>query len=407
MANWFKLFSVLFIVSTMAVMPQKKFLFDATHGEMAGNADWIIDTDIKDKPQRYPTPDQSTVTASTPETYWTGSLSSWGIALVKLGHKVETLPIGTAITYGNTSNAQDLSNYDVFIVDEPNNQFTAAEKTAILNFVKNGGGLFMISDHDNSDRDNDGWDSPAIWNDLMTSNTVQANPFGFSIDLLSFNDKTTNILAASSKDPVIAGPIGNVTKMQISAGTTATLNTNANSTVTGVIWKTGATKGGTTSVLAAHAEFGKGRVVFVGDSSPAEDTTSQSGNTTYSGWNFEADGCHAIFFLNGSQWLAKITGAVTDVHNKVVKASDFVLSQNYPNPFNPSTTIGYNLPTGGFVTLKVFDMLGNEVASLVNEFESAGNHFHEFSAAHLPSGTYIYRLNAGEFSATKKMILMK
>lgn len=407
MFHWLKFLSIVFIAYTIAVMPQKKFLFDATHGEMAGNADWIIDTDTKDKPQRYPTPDQSTVTASTPENYWTGALSSWGIGLVKLGYKVETLPIGTAITYGNTSNAQDLSNYDVFIVDEPNNQFSASEKTAILNFVKNGGGLFMISDHDNSDRDNDGYDSPAVWNDLMTSNTVKTNPFGISIDLLSFNDKTTNILAPSTADPVIAGPQGNVVKMQISAGTTATLNTTANSTVTGVIWKTGATKGGTTSVLAAHAEFGTGRVVFVGDSSPAEDTTSQSGNTTYSGWNFESDGCHAIFFLNGSQWLAKVTGTVTNIHNKVVRASEFALSQNYPNPFNPTTTIGYNLPSGGFVSLKVYDMLGNEVANLVNDVESAGNHFHEFNAAHMPSGTYVYRLSSGGFSETKKMILMK
>src|ERR1700704_3757237 len=95
------------------------FLFDASHAETAGNADWVIDED-NSTPQRIPTPAQSGITASTPETFWTGALSSWGIALVKAGNTVETLPAGTSITYGVATNAQDLSNYDVFIVDEPN-----------------------------------------------------------------------------------------------------------------------------------------------------------------------------------------------------------------------------------------------------------------------------------------------
>ena len=127
----------------------KKFLFDATKAETAGNADWVVDADTS--PQRFPTPAQSNVTATTTESFWRGALSAWGIALAKLGHSVETLPSGTAITYGGTG-AQDLKNYDVFVVDEPNIRFTSAEKTAILNFVKNGGGLFMISDHTMSDR---------------------------------------------------------------------------------------------------------------------------------------------------------------------------------------------------------------------------------------------------------------
>lgn len=130
-----------------AITGQKKFLFDALHAETAGNADWVIDED-NGTPQRIPTPAQSGITSSTPETYWTGALSSFGIALVKEGNYVETLPSTGAITYGNSSNAQDLSNYSVFVVDEPNTPFTATEKTAILNFVKNGGGLFMVSDHD-------------------------------------------------------------------------------------------------------------------------------------------------------------------------------------------------------------------------------------------------------------------
>ncbi len=73
------------------------FLFDASHAETAGNADWVIDEDAS--PQRIPTPDQSTVTGSTPENYWRGAISAWGIELVQRGHHVETLPSGVAITF--------------------------------------------------------------------------------------------------------------------------------------------------------------------------------------------------------------------------------------------------------------------------------------------------------------------
>ena len=74
----------------------KKFLFDASHAEMAGNADWVLDVDAGLTP-RYPTPAASGITSTTAETYWTGAVSAWGVALVKLGHAVETLPTGTAI----------------------------------------------------------------------------------------------------------------------------------------------------------------------------------------------------------------------------------------------------------------------------------------------------------------------
>ncbi len=89
-----------------------------------------------------------------------------------MGHHVETLPVGTAISYGDSTNPQDLKNYDVYIVDEPNDPFTASEKTAIVRFVQNGGGLFMISDHAGADRNNNGWDAVRVWNDLMRNNSV-------------------------------------------------------------------------------------------------------------------------------------------------------------------------------------------------------------------------------------------
>jgi len=282
--------------------PQKKFLFDNLHAETAGNADWVIDED-SNVPGRYPTPAQSGVTSSTAESYWTGALSSWGIDLAKLGHTVETLTGSATLTYGNTSNAQDLKNYDVFVIDEPNTLFTTAEKTALMNFVQNGGGLFMISDHNGSDRNNDGKDSPAIWNDFFTNNGILSNPFGMSIDLVDISQTSTNVLAG---DYLTAGSYGTVTSIKWSDGATATLNPTANSSVTGVVWTTG-TAHGNTGLMVARAKYGTGRVVLVCDSSPADDGTGGSGNTLYVGWlDPSVNGSHANLHMNASLWLAKV-----------------------------------------------------------------------------------------------------
>lgn len=278
----------------------KKFLFDNTKAETAGNADWVIDED-NSKPQRIPTPAQSTITASTAETYWTGALSSWGIALVKAGDYVETLPTTGTITYGNASNPQDLSNYDVFVVDEPNILFTAAEKTAILTFMQHGGGLFMISDHTQSDRNNDGHDSPDIWNDLMTNNTIQTNPFGFSIDLTNISETTTNVLTNSSSNVILNGSQGSVSKLQFNNGATITLEPTANSTVQGLIWQTGFAQGNT-NLMCASSTFSSGRVFVITDSSPMDDGTGASGNNLFVSWPLYS---HTQLFMNASLWLAK------------------------------------------------------------------------------------------------------
>ncbi|MBK9096826.1 MAG: T9SS type A sorting domain-containing protein [bacterium] len=92
--------------------------------------------------------------------------------------------------------------------------------------------------------------------------------------------------------------------------------------------------------------------------------------------------------------------------NKFVPA-EVSLSQNYPNPFNPSTVISYRLPVNGTVTLKVYDILGNEIAILVNEFKPAGAYEISFDASELSSGIYFYQLKAGEFVQSRKMILLK
>lgn len=120
--------------------------------------------------------------------------------------------------------------------------------------------------------------------------------------------------------------------------------------------------------------------------------------------------------LGGGVLRRPISEMITEVNgreNQII--SEFGLAQNYPNPFNPSTKIRYSVPNvfasesnqSQVVTLKIYDILGNQVTTLVNEEKPAGSYEVEFNAANLPSGTYFYRLKAGDFVQTNKMILIK
>ncbi len=119
------------------------------------------------------------------------------------------------------------------------------------------------------------------------------------------------------------------------------------------------------------------------------------------------------FTQNGTGWAVGDNGAIyklegaTSVTDEGGTPFDFALEQNYPNPFNPSTVIRFALPTAGNVVLKVFNSLGEEVATLVDQFVEAGAHELVFDAATLPSGMYLYKLKAGNYTSVKKMLLMK
>jgi predicted extracellular nuclease len=106
-----------------------------------------------------------------------------------------------------------------------------------------------------------------------------------------------------------------------------------------------------------------------------------------------------------SDFGTRTTGIEEDPRAFVPK--EFALNQNYPNPFNPSTTISYNLPASGNVTLKVFNLLGQQVKELVNQFQTAGHYTLRFDAAGLPSGVYLYRLVTESGALTKKMLMLK
>ena len=98
---------------------------------------------------------------------------------------------------------------------------------------------------------------------------------------------------------------------------------------------------------------------------------------------------------------------ITSLDQEISLSENFKLIQNYPNPFNPTTTISYQISQRGLVTLKVYDVLGKDVVTLVNNEKPAGNYEVEFDASELPSGVYFYQLKAGSFIKTNKMIYLK
>ena len=386
------LFLLLTLLSFPTVSQQlPKVLFDAAHAQMAGNADWVIDADVRDlrvgpgglmvpggtesNPQRFPTPAQSGITAITPETYWSGGLSAWGVELVKRGFQVETLPNDGRLTYGDATNDQDLRNYAVYIVDEPNIRFTEAEKTALLAYVRNGGGLFMIADHIISDRNNSGWDSPRIWNELLTT-APGGNPFGFTFNSDNLVVKTANVPLLPT-DSLLHGPAGDVGKMEFYNGASLTLLPAANATVRGVIYHPGANPTGTQNALMAYARYGRGKVVALGDSSPPEDGTGDPGDKLYNGWSAEADGDHARVMTNATLWLAARPG--TPLATTAAVESGLRL---YPNP----TTGTVQLVSEARPTrVTWYNLLGQQVA-----VPAAGTATYDLSA--LPAGLYLVRV---------------
>lgn len=118
-------------------------------------------------------------------------------------------------------------------------------------------------------------------------------------------------------------------------------------------------------------------------------------NSSLDRWNF------------GQKFVVYVVDQTTSIENEELTPNSFMLKQNYPNPFNPSTKISWSSTTSGHHTLKIYDITGNEVATLVDEFMPAGNNEVEFNASNFSSGVYFYKLVAGNQTETKKMILMK
>ena len=396
---------------------QIKILFDATKAETAGSAEWVIDADKFNlywsktgtvsttgnnaNAQRLPVPDQSLVTSSTPDTFWTGALSSWAIDCVKKGYYVETLPYNGKITYGDKTNVQDLSNYKIYVICEPNILFTAVEKTAILNFVKNGGSLFIISDHAGSDRNNDGNDSPTIWNDLFTNNGIVKNPFGISFYATNPNVKvypsditevSTNV--TKTTNPITNGTFGTVKKFSYSAGTTMLLDTAANNTVKGVIFANESTST-LDGAMVVYARYGKGKIVATGDSSPVDDGTGSSAATLYKSYSGDSrvGDNHRYMFMNSIIWLG-ITDTVLPIRFLNISCK----SNNITTTLKWQTVLSNQEPASSFEVERSLNGIDFTPMISIKRANSIVNGIanYEYSVAEQLQSTLYYRIKNTE-----------
>ena len=116
----------------------------------------------------------------------------------------------------------------------------------------------------------------------------------------------------------------------------------------------------------------------------------------------ETGGYDSLFVLYNT---GNVSGISEEIYQQIPE--NISLSQNYPNPFNPTTTIEYSIPQAGVVTIKIYDILGREVTTLVNEEKQRGNHVVKFNASNIASGIYFYRMQVGNFAETKKTILLR
>ena len=338
----------------------KRALFDNFHAEQAGNADWVIDND-----QPTPLPAQGAIVLSTPRTTWTGAISSWGVDLVKRGFTVTTN--NAAFTYGNAANPLDLANFDVLIVPEPNTLFSASECTAILAFVHDGGGLIAVGDHHVSDRNNDGFDSPMIWNALDPTRLLGVH-WGTAGDANNNIVQTSTNVNPAASDSVTHGPEGVAPGLAFHNGTTFTLFPADNPSVRGEVWMTGVAQSSTASVMAASSRHGSGRVFFLGDSSPIDDGSANPGNSNiFDGWAEIAD---SVLILNATRWASRRepTLGVAD-HG----AATLSLAQPRPNPSHAATLFAFSLPAAGSARLEVLDVGGRRVWSR-SQVSASGPH---------------------------------
>lgn len=387
------------------VTPGKVVLFDHAHGQSAGSdGNWRID-------DNFPLPLPANPAS---ESAWSGQLSSWAFELYQAGHTVKsnTTPFDATL----------LAGVDLVIIDEPQNPFSQAEIAALAAWVRAGGSLFVIGNHNGSDRDADGWDSPSIFGGYSVPHISE--PVGSDVETfcgakfgLHFhvkdegNNGITGTFANVDTDPanpIINGPFGHVSAVIYHVGNVMSLWPTANPDLTNVaghIWKDGDT-GNPDVNIAAWSRYGQGKVMGFGDSSSCADGTDSEPHAN--NWT-EAGSNNREFFLNATWWL--LADDQTGVGDETPAAWGLGL-RAAPNPFNPATRLSFTLATDGPVEVALFDLRGQRVRTLMSGARAAGTQSvtwdgRDEAGRACASGVYLARATAGGTVEFAKLVLAR
>ena len=380
-------FLLAILLLSLLIIPQAhpiSILFDNTRGETAGNADWIIDDD-----QLIPLPLNPSSAGD-----GQGGISSRGFALQEEGFLVHTLPPDGSITFGDASNSVALSKYDLFVVCEPPLFFSPSEKRAILQYVHNGGSLFIVANHNSSDRNHNGiYDGiPRVWND-MGIDTCFGIHFDTSGEAHNNITQISGNVDTATGDPIVNDQWRRGDSLAFHGGTTMVLYPDRNPTVKGHVWMEGAAPTNC-DVMLATCRYGQGRVVSIGDSSPADDGTGTPGNHLYNGLDEAID---RVIFLNSCYLPLQSALFVTQNPSPSTQKMQIHFA-SCPNPFNSITTVGLSLPQPQMVTIEIYNLLGKWMRTLFQGMKGKGKAVGDGrnrSGENLSSGIYLGALRAG------------
>jgi hypothetical protein len=255
----------------------------------------------------------------------------------------------------------------------------------------------MISDHANSSRTNNGWDSPRVWNDFIKKNPVQDTAFGFVYDSLDISP-VSQAVNPSAGDSIIHGPMGTSPGMEYHNGTTITLYPSKNPSVTGDVFSASV---GNTGVMFGHGRYGNGKFAFLGDSSPTDDGTGNTKSSLYPDFAGDPGDEEEITIVNATIWLAE-SGPTTAINEISVTPIKFEV---YPNPINGTGRIKYILDQAGRASVSLFDITGKLIKTIYSGQTSQGLQIINFDSSELPQGIYFCRLESDHLMQTQKVVI--
>lgn len=257
-------------------------IFDNAHSEQSGNADWVIDDNM-------PTPSPATPGSAED---WTGAYSSFGYDLLRLGY--------TLSTNTRSLTADTLEDAQVLVLAEANSRFSSDELAAVAAFVQRGGGILLISNHHESDRDYDGVEPTEVADDVLEAVGAEVRQASAALD--TDQDFNTTASYGSPGDPVLHGRSGDVAQLNMYAA--SAFEVTGLPSDRAVMWLNGHAPDDAFGVRIAAAYVSDGRVLCVPDSAAADDGTGNPGNDAmYNAW-IERD--NAALFLNAVDWAAGV-----------------------------------------------------------------------------------------------------
>ncbi|MFM8431522.1 MAG: T9SS type A sorting domain-containing protein, partial [Bacteroidota bacterium] len=219
--------------------------------------------------------------------------------------------------------------------------------------------------------------------------------------------QTTYNLAPLATNPILKGPAGNVTGLKYDSGSSMTLNRTANPTVTGLIFKTGASNTGTTNAMFVTSTYGSGRVCGIADSSPSDDGTGDNNDVLYSSYRTSVSGSHQKMFINAVLWLTGTTSFASPVQELPVQSerisSSFESLSVFPIPAHDRLYFSANA-LDGKVYLRFTDLLGRNIANYEANFQS-GRFELDLDRTLLSKGIYLLSIVSGDKQKLVRVII--